>query len=73
MIYLTHSRPYISFFINVVYNFMQYPRESHWKDSKHVIPYLKGTSHFSIIYSWSTDSLVIYTNYDWAGDGDDQR
>ena len=52
---------------------MQDPRESNWKDEKHIIHYLKGTSHFGIKYSQSTNSLVIYTHSKWDGDGDDQK
>jgi hypothetical protein len=31
LIYLTHNRPYISFAISVVSQFMQDPKETHWK------------------------------------------
>lgn len=71
MIYLTHSRPNISFAVSVVSCFMQDSQESHWKVANHIIFYLKGTSHFCIKYSRSTNSLVGYTDFDWVGDGDD--
>jgi hypothetical protein len=34
----------ISFAVSVVSRFMQDPRESHWKDEKCIVRYLKGTS-----------------------------
>ena len=52
---------------------MQDPRESHWKDEKCIVFYLKGTSHVGIKYIRSTDLLVNYTNLDWASDGDDRK
>lgn len=73
LIYLTHSRPYISFAVSVVSCFMQDPKESHWKAVKHIVCYLKGTSHFGIKYSHSTNSLVNYTDSDSDCDGDDQK
>jgi hypothetical protein len=71
LIYLTHSRPDISFVVSVVSRFMQDPREIHWKEVKHIVRYLKGTTHFGIKYCRSSDSLVGFTDSDWAGDGDD--
>jgi hypothetical protein len=53
--------------------FMQDPRESHWKVVKIIVCYLKGTSHLGIKYCRSSDSLVGFTDSDWAGDNDDQK
>jgi hypothetical protein len=73
IIYLTHSRPDISFVVSVVSRFMQDPKESHWKEVKQIVHYLKGTTHFGIKYCQSSDSLVGFTDFDWASDNDDQK
>jgi hypothetical protein len=62
LIYLTHSRPDISFVVSVVSRFMQDPRESHWKFVKIIVHYLKGTSHLGIKYCRSSYSLVSFTD-----------
>ena len=62
IIYLTHSRLDISFVVNVVFHFMQYTRESHWKEAKHIVHYLKGTIHLvSNIVIVQTHWLVTLT------------
>ena len=52
---------------------MQDPRESQWKNASCVVCYLKGTFQFSIKYSQSSNLLVVYTDSDWEGNGDDQK
>ena len=74
LIYLTHSRPCLSFSISLVSRFMQKPHESHWKVAKRILIYLQGTLHYSVFYSSSTTvSLFGYTDSDWAGDSSDRR
>ena len=34
LIYLTHSRPSISFVVSMVFRFMQQPHQIHWKEAK---------------------------------------
>jgi hypothetical protein len=43
MMYLMNTRPDICFAIYTLSQFMVKPQESHWKASKHVLRYLKGT------------------------------
>jgi hypothetical protein len=62
LIYLTHSRPDISFVVSVVSWFMQDPIESHWKVVKFIVRYMKGTTQFGIRYCCSSDSLVGFTD-----------
>jgi hypothetical protein len=73
LIYLTHSRLDISFVVSVISRFMQNPKESHWKEVKRIVCYLKGTTHFGIKYCRSSDSLVNFTDSNWAGDNDDRK
>jgi hypothetical protein len=40
LLYLTHSKPNLSYAVGAVYRFMQDPHELHWKDAKHILRYV---------------------------------
>jgi hypothetical protein len=40
LLYLTHSRPYLSYAIGAVSRFMQKSHELHWKATKHILRYV---------------------------------
>jgi hypothetical protein len=40
LLYLTHSRPDLSYAVGAVSRFMQEPHELHWKDAKHILQYV---------------------------------
>ena len=40
LLYLTHTRPDLSFVVGLVARFMQNPRESHWKAAKRILRYI---------------------------------
>eukprot|EP00253_Pinus_taeda_P031290 PITA_31290 len=42
LLYLTHTRPDLSFVVGLVDRFMQNPRESHWKAAKRILRYVQG-------------------------------
>eukprot|EP00253_Pinus_taeda_P014745 PITA_14745 len=74
LLYLTHTRPNLSFVVGLVAQFMQTPRESHWKASKRILRYVRGTVQFGIHYSAEASPLLVgFTDSDWAGDPDDQN
>ena len=74
LLYITHSHPDISFGFGLVSLYMQYPHESHWKESKRKLWYIRGSVKFRIHYStWETLLLVCFTNSDWDGDLDDWK
>ena len=74
LLYLTHSRPAISFVVGLVARYIQHPHESHWKATKIILRYIRGTVQFGIHYSTrATPSLVCFTDYDWVGDPDDWK
>ena len=52
---------------------MQDSRESHWKDSKIIIRYIKGTYQFGITYCRRTELSVGYTDFNYGGDIDDKK
>ena len=70
---MTHSRPNISFAVGLVSRFSQDPHESHWKATKHILRYIKGTVKFGIQYTAGTFELVGLTDSDWVGSVDDRK
>ena len=52
ILYLTHSRPYLSFTVGCVSRYMKTPHESHWKEAKRILRYIQGTIQFGIHYCW---------------------
>eukprot|EP00253_Pinus_taeda_P012506 PITA_12506 len=69
LIYLTTTRPDISFAVGILSRFMQKPCEGHWSAAKRVLRYLKGTQDFGIKYTQVDEFNVIgYSNSDFDGD-----
>eukprot|EP00253_Pinus_taeda_P013492 PITA_13492 len=74
LLYLTHTRPDLSFVVGLVARFIQNPRESHWKAAKRILRYVRGTVQFGIHYSAKAAPLLVgFTDSDWAGDPDDRK
>jgi hypothetical protein len=74
LLYLTHTRPDLSFVVVLVARYMQTPHESHWKAAKRILRYVCGIVQFGIHYSsGGTPLLVGFTDSDWAGDPDDRK
>ena len=44
LIYLSTTRPDISFAVSYISRFMTAPKADHWMAAKHVLRYVKGTS-----------------------------
>ena len=74
LIYLTVTRPNISYAVHVVNQFMATPRSPHYAAILGILRYLKDTIfdglHFS---SHSSLTLQAYSDADWAGDPTDRR
>ncbi|KAJ7528383.1 hypothetical protein O6H91_15G001300 [Diphasiastrum complanatum] len=74
LIYLTHTRPDISYVVGVVSQFMQNPSQAHWKSAKRILRYIQGTLNFGLKYEQpEVPMLVGYTDADWASNIDDRR
>ena len=48
------SQPDIAFAVGALSHFLSNPGRCHWNEAKHVLTYLKGTSHYAIQYSSNT-------------------
>ena len=74
LIYLTVTRPDISYAIHLVSQFMNAPRSTHYAAVLCILLYVKGTLfhglHFS---SHSSLELHSYSDVDWAGDPTDRH
>ena len=73
LIYLTNTRPDLSYAVSILSRFMQEPRDSHWNAAKRVLRYIQGTKDFGLIYT-KTKNIVLggYSDADFAGTIDDQ-
>ncbi|XP_021774132.1 uncharacterized protein LOC110738071 [Chenopodium quinoa] len=69
LLYLTASRPNISFSVGLCARFQANPKESHLKAVKRILRYLKGTDDLSLFYPRSDffDSNGV-TDANYAGD-----
>eukprot|EP00253_Pinus_taeda_P021973 PITA_21973 len=74
LLYLTHTRPDISFVVGLIARFMQNPHESHWKAAKRILRYVRGIVQFGIHYSVEASPLLVgFTDSNWAGYPDDRK
>ncbi|KAG7574150.1 Integrase catalytic core [Arabidopsis suecica] len=74
MMYLTITRPDITFAVNKLCQFTAAPKESHMKAACKVLHYVKGTIGTGLFYSADCDlTLQAYTDADWASCRDSRR
>jgi hypothetical protein len=74
LVYLTVTRPDISYAVHQVSQFMSAPRSTHYAAILRILRYLKGTLFHGLHFSaQSSLTLRAYSNVDWAGDPTDRR
>ncbi|GFY93864.1 hypothetical protein Acr_09g0003100 [Actinidia rufa] len=74
LIYLTHTRPDISFAVSVVSQFMHAPRTSHLDAVHHILRYLKTCPGLGLFYtSGEQCGVSCFTDADYAGSKIDRR
>ena len=74
LLYLTASRPVISYSVGVCVRYQANSKESHMTALKRIIKYVKTTAKFGVLYSKDTsDVLTRYSDIDWAGNADDRK
>ncbi|GJW33715.1 ribonuclease H-like domain-containing protein [Tanacetum coccineum] len=66
--YLTFTRPDITYVVQQVCLYMHDPREPHFSALKRILRYVQGTLDYGLqLFSSTTDSLIAYSDADWAG------
>ena len=74
LLYLTTSRPDISYNVGVCARYQANLKESYMIALKRIIKYIKATTDFGVWYSKDTnDVLAGYSNADWARNVDDRK
>ena len=74
LLYLTASRPDISYSVGVCVRYQPNPKESNIIALKRIIKYVKATTDFGVWYSKNTnDVLAGYSDANWAGNVDDRK
>lgn len=74
LLYLTASRPDISYSVGVCARYHANPKESHMTALKRIIKYVKTTAEFGVWYSKDTNGVLArYFDADWAGNADDRK
>jgi len=74
LLYLTASRPDITFIVGVYARYQTEPKMSHLTQVKRILKYISSTSDYGMLYSHSGNSkLMGYCDADWAGSVDDRK
>ncbi|KAM0043888.1 putative RNA-directed DNA polymerase [Helianthus debilis subsp. tardiflorus] len=74
LMYLTVTRPDISYVVGLLSRFMGNPRKEHLLIAKRVLRYIKGTLNYGLQYGKrSVMKLRAYTDSDYARDTEDRR
>ena len=74
LLYLTASRPNISYSVGMCARYQANPKESHIIAIKHIVKYVKTTSNFGVWYDKDTnDVLAGNSDVDWVGNANDWK
>lgn len=74
LMYITTTRPDLTFMVSLIARFMAKPTEMHNQVVKRVLKYLKGTNNYGILYKrGGVEELVGFTDSDYAGDLEDRK
>lgn len=67
--YLTFTRPYLSYSVNVACQYMNSPNDVHYALVKRILQYVQGTIHCGHTYFASLDqSITAFSDLEWAAD-----
>ena len=67
LMYLVNTRPDICYAVKQLSQAMVKPTKLYWKEGKHVLRYLRGTSGYGLWYRQSDEvRLCGFTDADWA-------
>ena len=71
---MTCTRPDLSYAVGKLSPYLSEPRQQHWVAAKHILKYLRGTSHYELRYQKSEDlGILADSDADWASDQSDRH
>ncbi|XP_062102552.1 uncharacterized mitochondrial protein AtMg00810-like [Humulus lupulus] len=75
LMYLAHTRPYLTYALSFVSQFMHNLGEQHMDAVKQILRYLKLAPGKGILFSRKTEeqNINVYTDADWVGNKNDMR
>ncbi|XP_050897277.1 uncharacterized mitochondrial protein AtMg00810-like [Lathyrus oleraceus] len=74
LLYLTASRPDITFVVGVCTRYQVVPKMSHINKVKRILKYINGTSDYDMLYSHGSNFILVgYYDTDWADSIDDRK
>ena len=74
LLYLTASRPDITYDVGVCARYQAQPKTSHLVQVKRIINYVSGTAEYDLLYTHGkSSSLTGFCDADWAGSDDDRK
>ncbi|XP_038889330.1 secreted RxLR effector protein 161-like [Benincasa hispida] len=74
LIYLSHTRPGISYVVSMISQFMQAPYERHIEFATRIFWYLKSTSGKGLMFKKHDKRCIeAYTDFDWVGSVTDRK
>lgn len=74
LIYITNTRPDISYAVSSVSRYMSKPEEAHLQAAKQILKYLKGTADYALHLSTQGDEIYFtFGDADWGRDLDTRR
>ncbi|CAM6115753.1 unnamed protein product [Calypogeia fissa] len=74
LIFLTNTRPDLSFAVGLVSRFMHQPQQAHYDAAMHIVCYISGTTGLGIFYTANvTPQLEGFTDADWGTSRPDTR
>jgi len=74
LMYLTTTRPYLMFMVNLISRYMSSPTELHIQAVKRILRYLRETINFEVFYKMRGNrDLLVYMNNDYTRDQDDKK
>ena len=74
LVYLTVTRPDISYAVHQVSQYLSAPRSTHYAAVLRILRYLKGTLFHGLFYSAQSPLILrAFSDADWAGDPTDRR
>ncbi|XP_050897436.1 uncharacterized mitochondrial protein AtMg00810-like [Lathyrus oleraceus] len=74
LLYLTASRPYITFVVAVCARYQAEPKVSHINQVKRILKYVNDTSEYGMLYSHDSNSMLVgYCDADWVGSAGERK